>query len=122
MATTVSVCAATEDDIPALLVLLLTSFRQFPLFGFLYVPLDDNIEAARDTIFFWRRRMLLDLLDPSTDVTIAEVSVNHSCKVGRAGLSKIEEQSWQMLDWVTHEAHLSQISKTSGNIIVGFAI
>lgn len=65
--------SATEADILAMLTLLLTSFCQFSLFSFLYSPLNTNKDAAFDTIWVWRRRLLLGLLDPNTTIFVAEV-------------------------------------------------
>jgi hypothetical protein len=67
---------AREDDLSAILALLLTSFRQFPLFDFLYSPLNKDFSFAQDTLFFWRRRLLLDLLDPEAAVIVAEAPVD----------------------------------------------
>jgi hypothetical protein len=74
---------ATESDLPALLSLLLTSFRQFPLFSFLYAPLDADLSAARDTVFFWRRRLLRGLLDPRVSIVVAEVAEGEVLERGR---------------------------------------
>ena len=52
----VRVRPATAADLPAVETLLLTSYRQFPLFSYLYAPLYRNLDWARDTRFFWRRQ------------------------------------------------------------------
>ena len=116
---------ATEDDISAIVSLVLTSFRQFPLFAFLYSPLDNNKDAARDTIFFWSRRVLVDLLDPTATVQVAELANYSLPTVQDADQSNdpIMEESWRMLEWLQRNSRLSQASKSSpGAIIVGFTI
>jgi hypothetical protein len=123
--TQITVREAEEIDIPAILSLLLTSFRQFPLFSYLYSPLNDNKDCAHDTVFFWRRRVLLDLLNPTASVVVAEVpkllSPIHSPSNGNE--DEVELESWRMLEWVLQNRRLSQVSKkTPGSIIVGFAI
>jgi hypothetical protein len=59
-----SIPLATEADLPSKLSLFLTSFRRFSLFPVLYSPLSTKKDAAFDTIWVWRRRLLLDFLDP----------------------------------------------------------
>jgi hypothetical protein len=116
---------AEEADIPAILSLLLTSFRQFPLFTYLYSPLDENKDAARDTIFFWRRRILLGLLDPSVEIIVAEVPEALSPAAATSGDAEdlVELESQRMLDWVELNGTLSQASKkTPGRVVVSFAI
>ena len=132
MPPTITVRSATESDLPALLSLLLTSFRQFPLFAFLYAPLDTDLSAAKDTIWFWRRRLLLELLDPGAEIVVAEVEEDPSRKEkpdasARNGqlqrLSSVERESWRMLDWINAQGELSQASRTTpGCLVVGFAI
>jgi hypothetical protein len=123
---------ATESDLSALLSLLLTSFRQFPLFAFLYAPLDADLSAAKDTIWFWRRRLLLELLDPGAEIVVAEVEEDPRKKerpdalVGNGQLQQlnsVERESWRMLDWINAQGELSQVSTTTpGCLVVGFAI
>jgi hypothetical protein len=114
---------ADESDISAVLSLLLTSFRQFPLFAFLYAPLDRDLNAAYDTVFFWRRRLQLGLIDPLTTVLVAEVPASFSPTERTAAATEIEEQSWRMLEWTKTEGKLSQASKrVPGKTIIGFAI
>lgn len=141
---------ATESDLPALLALLLTSFRQFPLFRFLYAPLDSDLSAANDTVFFWRRRLLRELLDPSVSVVIAEVvddgdGGREQRRRGHLGggdgeaqgatgdgqqqrqqqqqMTEVEKESWRMLEWVVARGGLSQASMARrGCLVVGFAI
>jgi hypothetical protein len=120
-----SIRRAEESDIPAILALLLTSFRQFPLFTFLYAPLDCNKAAAHDTVFFWRRRLLLNLLDPAVTVLVAEVpeSVPATTLTRGDDVDEVENESWNMLEWVTRNGKLSQSSRlTAGKLVVGFAI
>lgn len=71
--TTLSISHATPAHIPALIALLLTSFRQFPLFATLYSPLDENLEFASDATWFWTSRLQLELLDPQSSVIVAEI-------------------------------------------------
>ena len=116
---------ATEDDIPAIVSLVLTSFRQFPLFAYLYSPLTENKDTARDTVYFWGRRVLLDLLDPASTVHVAEVpnDVAQSTTSPQDSDDPVEQESWRMLDWVLQNSGLSQASRTtSGYVIVGFTI
>jgi hypothetical protein len=121
---------AQECDISAILALLLTSFRQFPLFTFLYAPLDTDKDAANDTVFFWRRRLLVDLLDPGVTILVAEVlpetfpaTTPARRKDTEDDDDDIERESWNMFDWVTRNGQLSQSSKvTPGTLVVGFAI
>jgi hypothetical protein len=122
----VFVRAAQECDLDAILALLLTSFRQFPLFDFLYSPLDGNFDVARDTVFFWRRRLLLDLLDPEASVIVAEAPldaiVNLAKARGAEDSDSIYKKSLVALDW-TETNGLSTVSvPTAENVIVGFAI
>lgn len=120
-----SVRRAEESDIPAILALLLTSFRQFPLFTFLYAPLDRNKAAAHDTVFFWRRRLLLNLLDPAVTVLVAEVpeSVPAATLTRGDDVDVVENESWNMLEWITRNGKLMQSSRlTAGKLVVGFAI
>ncbi|CAG8976480.1 hypothetical protein HYALB_00010616 [Hymenoscyphus albidus] len=64
---------ATEQDIPSLLPLVLTSFRSFPLFSYLHSPLDNNLDLFHDTIYHWTARFLIGILDETTEVVVAEV-------------------------------------------------
>src|SRR5438045_3164372 len=91
----VSIRRALESDINAIVALLLTSFRQFPLFDFLYAPLNENFDVAHDTVFFWRRRLLLDLLDPEVTILVAEAPLD-SLTV-QAGSIHDEEQGYHIL-------------------------
>jgi hypothetical protein len=132
MPPTVTIRPATESDLPALLSLLLTSFRQFPLFAFLYAPLDTDLSTAKDTIFFWRRRLLLELLDPGASIVVAELADAEGVvgrERGREGeegerqMTDVERESWRMLDWIGAQGELSQESwATPGCAVVGFAI
>lgn len=125
---------ADSADIPALLSLVLTSFRQFPLFAFLYSPLDTDIAFAHDTIWYWRRRFLLDILNPGVTVLVIEAEIlegtpsdTHPVSIYDHGNHVVEEstkaKSWRMLDWVTAKAGLSQASVTSPQkTVLGFSI
>ena len=122
----VFVRGAQECDLDAILALLLTSFRQFPLFDFLYSPLDGNFDVARDTVFFWRRRLLLDLLDPEASVIVAEAPrdaiVNSASALRVEDSDSIYKKSLVALDW-TEANGLSTVSvPATQDVIVGFAI
>lgn len=67
---------AVEADIPAIISLQLTSFRQFPLFYVLYSPIETKPDNARDTVFYWRWRLLLDLLDPDCLILVADLPLS----------------------------------------------
>jgi hypothetical protein len=130
MSSTSSIRPATEADIPAVLSLLLTSFRQFSLFSFLYSPLNTNKDAAFDTIWVWRRRLLLGLLDPNAAIVVAEVDddVPATLTKTEGDIQRTEDrmvdESWKMLEWVTTRGGLTQKSTADGKgrTIVGFAI
>jgi hypothetical protein len=109
-----TVRVATSSDIPALLSLLLTSFRQFTLFDVLYSPIHVDIDYARDTVFFWRRRLILDLLNPRCTVLVAEQPVSQQPQSVPENV-----QSSQMLAWMEKQG-LRQESGASR--IMGFAI
>jgi hypothetical protein len=64
---------ATEADIASLLPLILTSFRQFPLFLYLHEPLNKNLDLAHDTLWLWERRLGIAIADPTTKIIIAEI-------------------------------------------------
>lgn len=120
---------ATEADIPALLALLLTSFRQFSLFSILYSPLDTNPDLASDTIFFWRRRLLLDLLNPCVSIIVAELPSDTSSTLTRphavdpSAKDDVQAQSWLMLDWASqHSLPQSSSEGSAKPTVVGFAI
>jgi hypothetical protein len=111
-----SIRPATEADIPAMLSLLLTSFCQFSLFSFLYSPLSTNKDFAFDTIWVWRRRLLLGLLDPSVSIIVAEVGDDVPAtlstperigEIGGADEESMVKESWMMLDWVETRGALS---------------
>ena len=120
---------AHSSDIHALLSLLLTSFRQFPLFSHLYPHLRTNKNTAHDTILFWKQRLRLDLQDPFVSVLVAEIP--ETCLASghvREGEAKSddavdEEESRRMLEWVQTKGRLSQVShEREGWLVVGFAI
>lgn len=116
---------AEATDVPAIVMLVLTSFRQFPLFSFLYSPLYEDKSRAKDTIRIWKRRVLLDLLDPATCVVVAELP---KCIAATYSLNKnvddlADDESWQMLDWINKTQMLTQSSTNHpDSLIVGFAI
>ncbi|KAF4454933.1 acyl-CoA N-acyltransferase [Fusarium austroafricanum] len=75
MSPAVRIRRAERADLDALTTLILTSFRQFQLFAYLYSPLQTCPISASDTLWYWRRRLRLEMLDPSTDVLVADISV-----------------------------------------------
>jgi hypothetical protein len=117
---------ATIDDIPALLSLLLTSFRRFPLFDILYDPLHTNLDYASDTIYFWHWRLKSSLRnDPSATIIVAEVDNSVEIPLhppASSEILQIDRDSWDMLRWVNSTAGLSQSTKTNGKTMVGFAV
>lgn len=122
---------ATAADIPAILTLLLTSFRSFSLFAFLYAPLETDVSVAADTVFFWRRRLQLEFLTPTTSIIVIEASDNLTPtkaepRADGSGAGQVtpagEAQSWRLLRW-SRQNGLSQASPVAtGKIILGFAI
>lgn len=109
--------SATPADIPAMLSILLTSFRDFPLFDFVYSPLNQNIEHASDTIFFWGRRIEAAIYDPQSDVVVAECS-----PLSLDSTDAPTHNPSEMLNWVVSTGKLSQISTETGQLVVAFAI
>jgi hypothetical protein len=75
MSSPVSIRRAEEADLDAMTTLILTSFRQFQLFAYLYSPLRSAPSSASDTLWYWRRRLRLEMLDPCTDVLVADIDV-----------------------------------------------
>lgn len=122
----VSIRPAHESDLTAILALLLTSFRQFPLFDFLYSPLNKNFDVARDTVFFWRRRLMLDLLDPEASVIVAEAPLDSLVSVlgGEPDDQNdpIYQKSVAALDWTERNGLPARSTLNQDNCIVGFAI
>jgi hypothetical protein len=119
----VSVRLAREGDLSAILALLLTSFRQFPLFDFLYSPLDNDFDVAHDTLFFWRRRLLLDLLDPEAAVIVAEAPLDCLAVSASSGDDdEVYQKSLKAQEWTEKNGLSTKSSSTKGCSIVGFAI
>lgn len=114
---------ATLADIPAIVSLILTSFRTFPLFSHLYSPLQKDVSAARDTAFFWRRRARAAILDPQTSVIVAEAAaqdVENDAAVARSRGGG-DDLSWEFLKWGSEVEGLSQETQDA-RVVVGFAI
>jgi hypothetical protein len=129
---------ATSSDIPALLTLILTSFRQIPMFQALQSPLVTRKSFAHDTLWFWRRRFLLDLLDNESEIEVVEVD-NVSVRQFGGQQSEggqgppcaqgedAENEDWQegrnWWFWCREHARLlGQVSSTDREkVIVGFA-
>jgi hypothetical protein len=119
----VSLRLATENDIASIITLLLTSFRQFSLFDYLYSPLHQDLDNAKDTIFFWTRRVKLALTDPSSAVVVAELSGDGVDQPARQ--TTASASSSQMLHWI--ESNASELPRRSDGgknapPVVGFAI
>lgn len=107
---------AQETDIPKIVSLVLTSFRQSPLFDFLYSALRDNIDYAHDTVCFWSRRVQGAICDPSASVMVAECESSflpHDS--GQSG-----DEPWRMLRWITNRAKLLQLSLSADTVSVAF--
>jgi ribosomal protein S18 acetylase RimI-like enzyme len=116
---------ATRKDLFAISVLVLTSFRQLPLFSSLYSPLNVNRDYGADTLWFWRRRIQLEMLNPDARVTVAEVDKNVKA-MSREDSSEVDEvvkESWEMFEWVTKRYGIVEPQEIpGGKVIVGFAI
>jgi hypothetical protein len=128
----ITIRRATPSDIPALVTLILTSFRQIPTFQALHTPLLTKKSFAHDTVYFWRRRLLLAILDSDTNLDVVEVRKDDLTNFdeedgGRVFGKDIEgedhwRQGWNWLFWCRVHAGLSQISSVdSGKVIVGVA-
>ena len=116
----ISIRLATREDIPDVVTLVLTSYRRFPLFDFLYQPLHNDINNANDTLYFWDRRMRKTLLDPSSRLIVAEIDSSASPQESSSDERSADKESWRMVDWLT-EKNLGT-GVTSGRIFVGFAL
>jgi hypothetical protein len=114
---------ATDKDVEAILALLLTSFREFPLFDILYSPLRKDLDYSKDTVFFWGRRVKLALADPNTIVLVSEIHCGNAEEtLHDLTISKDkDEDAWKMLEWCEREG-LRQENSQSNNLVVGFAI
>ena len=102
LAPSVRVRPATIADLPAVLNLLLTSYRQFPLFSYLYAPLYKNLDWARDTRFFWRRQLRLTMLQPGATLVIAETDAplpDNGPHTAKNDGDEVKESS-RMLEWI----------------------
>ena len=132
---------ATAADVPAILALLLTSFRQFPLFDFLYSPLRQDLDRAVDTLFFWRRRVALAISDPDSAVVVAEIEGDEVglfrardiadgdvlASRGMNGEGEMrgegqvstgdEERPWRMLEWLESRQREQQRHEESKELI-----
>jgi len=112
---------ATRDDIPAIVALVLTSYRRFPLFDFLYEPLRRNINNANDTLYFWKRRTKKSLLDHSSQLVVAEIDVPTSWQEPTKSQDPMDEESWRMLRWLQAKRKIAT-SSASKSVVVGFAL
>jgi hypothetical protein len=115
---------ATTADLPAITALVLTSFRSFPLFDYLYHPLDVCEDYAHDTVFLWRMRVHLALCDPAAMVVVAEVPAAEVSDPSSLGLDQTEAitDATRMWQWTVNKAGLSQYSTDGKAVVVGFAI
>ncbi|KIW07781.1 uncharacterized protein PV09_01707 [Verruconis gallopava] len=122
-AVTVHLREATVDDIPAMLSMLLTSFRRFPLFDYLYAPLHDDVSNASDTLYFWDKRLRKTLWDPSRTIIVAE---GRNCGLPseprEAPTQQIERESWSMLSWINSSQALPLSSSQTVCTPIGFAV
>jgi hypothetical protein len=131
----VNIRPATPQDLSALTTLVVTSYRQFPLFNYLYSPLSVNRNNATDTLWFWRRRILLEMLDPNSRVIVAEadqstltgVSLDHHEDIeNHKDAVEVEDprfkESQEMLEWTRRKLGRDPQMTSNGRVIVGFAI
>jgi len=122
-ATNVVLREATAEDVPALLSLLLTSFRRFPLFDILYWPLHTDKENALDTIYFWGRRLQNALWNASATIVVAEILTSDTIpdKPGTP-VNQLDQDSWEMFNWISSIPEFSQHNPATGKTVVGFAL
>jgi hypothetical protein len=122
-ATNVVLRDATAEDVPALLSLLLTSFRRFPLFDILYWPLHTDKENALDTIYFWGRRLQKALWNASATIIVAEILASDAIpdKPGTL-VNQLDQDSWGMFNWISSKPEFSQHNPVTGKTIVAFAL
>ncbi|KAH8685514.1 acyl-CoA N-acyltransferase [Tricladium varicosporioides] len=115
----ITVRAAKESDIPTILTLVLTSFSNFPFFTYIYSPLATNPDFAHDTVYYWRKRLLLGLLDPQTSIVVAEAPIEVLGDVDEEGESFKKGKVAQ--DW--SERNIPGVrGKGDASVVVGFAI
>jgi hypothetical protein len=124
---------ATPQDLSALTTLVVSSYRQFPLFNYLYSPLNVDRENATDTLWFWRRRILLEMLDTNSRVVVAEVDQSTLTRasldqedIGSHNDTEVEDSDFkasrEMLEWTRQKLGGDPQITSSGRVIVGFAI
>lgn len=113
---------SARQDIPSLVSLVLTSFRRFPLFDFLYTPLRSDINNARDTIFFWNLRLRKALLDPSAIIIVAEVPPEWLPNTPKDDPRTIDQDSWEVWDWLQSQGKPYSNGGFRENSIAGFAL
>jgi hypothetical protein len=114
----VSLRQARNTDVSTITSLVLTSFRQFPLFDYLYSPLREDIDNAHGTLFFWSRRVRAAVYDAAAMVMVAEVPFDWIT----AHEGECNKESLEILEWTTKSARLSQAQESTRMTIVGFAI
>jgi hypothetical protein len=123
MATSITLREATTEDIPALLSMLLTSFRRFPLFDYLYAPIRTDQANALDTLYFWDKRLRKTLWDPLSTIIVAEI---RDCNLPSAPLEiptrQIDQDSWGMLRWIYSSKPFPLSDSSSGTALFGFSI
>jgi hypothetical protein len=113
---------SARQDIPSLVSLVLTSFRRFPLFDFLYTPLRSDINNAHDTIFFWNLRLRKAFLDPSAIIIVAEVPSERLSSTLEDDQRTIDQDSWEMWDWLQSQSKPCFNNGFRRNSIAGFAL
>jgi hypothetical protein len=113
---------SARQDILSLVSLILTSFRRFPLFDFLYSPLRSDINNAHDTIFFWNLRLCKALLNPSAILIVAEVPPERLANIPEDDPRTIDQDSWEMWDWLQSQSKPCFNNGFRENSIAGFAL
>ncbi|KAK3387332.1 hypothetical protein B0H63DRAFT_521390 [Podospora didyma] len=129
----INIRKAEKADLEALSTLVLTSFSQFSLFAYLYSPLQRDINVASETLWYWRRRLRLGMLDPASHVIVAEATIDSEEDIPTADEDGDEGgQSRRLLDWAMQKTRerdpqfqLQTVDigdRQTKTYIVGFAI
>lgn len=111
---------ATEQDIPSLIALVLTSFRSFPLFEYLYSPLNTNLDYFQDTIYHWTARFLLGISDPATEIIVAELPAGGLQAVGE-GEDEAMRKGWEAWGWLERNG-MDMERGEEEMVVVGYAV
>ena len=82
-----------------------------------------DVSAARDTVFFWRRRARAAILDSQTSVIVAEAAAQDLDNAAAAARSTGggDDLSWEFLKWGSEKEGLFQETQAA-RVVVGFAI